>query len=178
MVAAAELFAGDGTRVVLVGGPDAPGLPGGAEAQIAEESAKDPNKKLRNWIIENGLAEDDEIGALEAQIKNEIDEAADRATAMLGATKPPSERVTVVLDRPVVAAFLGIVSGMLGGDRVVKGRSPFAERLGDVVVRSARLERVHAVARQHHDRRVDHGAYGRHTKRDSLGQLAEERLRR
>jgi hypothetical protein len=34
--AAAELFAGDGTRVVLVGGPDAPGLPGGAEEQIAE----------------------------------------------------------------------------------------------------------------------------------------------
>jgi PmbA protein len=62
-----------------------------------------------------------------------VEEAADRATAMLGATKPPSERVTVVLERPVVAAFLGIVSGMLGGDRVVKGRSPFAERLGEAI---------------------------------------------
>jgi 2-oxoisovalerate dehydrogenase E1 component len=49
------------------------------EAQINAESAKDPNKKLRAWIVENGLAEDDEIVALEAQIKNEIDEAADRA---------------------------------------------------------------------------------------------------
>jgi PmbA protein len=66
-------------------------------------------------------------------IQRVVDEAADRATAMLGATKPPSERLTVVLERPVVAAFLGIVSGMLSGDRVVKGRSPFAERLGEVI---------------------------------------------
>ncbi len=51
------------------------------DAQIAEESAKDPNKKLREWIIDNGLAEEDEITALEAQVKNEIDEAADRADA-------------------------------------------------------------------------------------------------
>jgi hypothetical protein len=33
--AAADIFAGDGTRVVLVGGPVAPGLPGGAEDEIA-----------------------------------------------------------------------------------------------------------------------------------------------
>jgi hypothetical protein len=33
---ATELFATQGTRVVLVGGPDAPGLPGGASLEIAE----------------------------------------------------------------------------------------------------------------------------------------------
>jgi hypothetical protein len=34
---ATELFATAGTRVVLVGGPDAPGLPGGASAAIADD---------------------------------------------------------------------------------------------------------------------------------------------
>ena len=51
------------------------------DAQIAEESKKDPNTKLRDWIIAGGLADDDELVALEAQIKNEIDDAADRADA-------------------------------------------------------------------------------------------------
>lgn len=49
------------------------------DEQIAAERAKDPNKKLREWIVDNGLADDDELVALEAQVKNEIDEAADRA---------------------------------------------------------------------------------------------------
>jgi PmbA protein len=62
-----------------------------------------------------------------------VAEAVERATGMLGATKPQSERLTVVLDRPVVAAVLGIVAGMLAGDQVVKGRSPFAERLGEQI---------------------------------------------
>jgi hypothetical protein len=34
---ATEMFATAGTRVVLVGGPDAPGLPGGASAAIADD---------------------------------------------------------------------------------------------------------------------------------------------
>jgi 2-oxoisovalerate dehydrogenase E1 component len=49
------------------------------DEQIASESKRDPNTLLRQWIIENGLAEDDELVALEEQVKNEIDEAADRA---------------------------------------------------------------------------------------------------
>lgn len=49
--------------------------------QIAEESKKDPNKKLRQWIIDNGLADEDELVALEEQVKQEIDEAAERAEA-------------------------------------------------------------------------------------------------
>lgn len=62
-----------------------------------------------------------------------VADAVERATAMLGATKPASERVTVVLDRPVAAAFLAVVVAMLSGDRVVKGRSPFAGRIGDLI---------------------------------------------
>ncbi len=60
-------------------------------------------------------------------------EAADKATRLLGATKPPSGRVTMLLEPKLAATLLGIVSGMLDGDAVVKGRSPFAGRLGEKV---------------------------------------------
>ncbi|MEK7292585.1 MAG: TldD/PmbA family protein [Actinomycetota bacterium] len=60
-------------------------------------------------------------------------EAADRATRLLGAIKPSSKRVTVVLDPYVTAQFLGIISSTLNGESVSKGRSFFADRLGDQV---------------------------------------------
>jgi len=69
----------------------------------------------------------------ELDIEKAAREAADRATRLLGATKPASRRVTVVLDPFVTAQFLGIIGGTLNGDSVVKGRSLFANRLGDQV---------------------------------------------
>tara|TARA_B100001964_G_scaffold169158_1_gene185949 strand:+ start:22600 stop:23958 length:1359 start_codon:yes stop_codon:yes gene_type:complete len=72
-----------------------------------------------------------EPGDLDIEIASR--EAAERATRMLGAVKPPSGRLTVVLDPWVSAQFLGIVGGTLSGEMVQKGRSLFAERLGDNV---------------------------------------------
>jgi PmbA protein len=60
-------------------------------------------------------------------------EAADRALRMLGATKPPSGRVTIVLDPWVTAQLVGIVADTLGAEEVIKGRSLFAERVGEQV---------------------------------------------
>jgi PmbA protein len=60
-------------------------------------------------------------------------DAAKRATRMLGATKPPSERLTVVLDPFVAAQFLGIIGSTLSAEAVLKGRSPFADRVGDEI---------------------------------------------
>lgn len=60
-------------------------------------------------------------------------EAADRATRLLGAVKPPSKRVTVVLDPYVTAQFLGVLSSALNGENVIKGRSLFANRVGESV---------------------------------------------
>ena len=60
-------------------------------------------------------------------------DAARRATRLLGATKPPSARVTVVLDPYVTAQLLGILGGTLSGEAVQKGRSLFADRLGEDV---------------------------------------------
>jgi PmbA protein len=56
-----------------------------------------------------------------------------RATRLLGATKPASERLTVVLDPWVTAQFLGLLGYTLNGESVLKGRSLFADRLGDEV---------------------------------------------
>jgi len=64
-------------------------------------------------------------------------DAADRATRMLGATKPPSERLTVVLDPWVSAQLMGIVASTLSGEEVVKGRSLFADRVGEQVAASS-----------------------------------------
>jgi len=60
-------------------------------------------------------------------------EAADRATRLLGATKPQSKRTTIVLDPYVTAQFLRVLSGSFSGENVQKGRSFFAERLGESV---------------------------------------------
>jgi PmbA protein len=64
-------------------------------------------------------------------------EASDRATRLLGATKPASKRTTVVLDPMVTAQFLSVISSTLNGEAVVKGRSLFADRIGDEVAASS-----------------------------------------
>jgi PmbA protein len=60
-------------------------------------------------------------------------DAADRAVRMLGASKPPSGRLTIVLDPWVTAQLVGIVAGTLGAEEVVKGRSLFADRVGEQI---------------------------------------------
>jgi len=63
-------------------------------------------------------------------------DGADRALRMLGATKPTSRKVTVVLDPFVTAQFLGVLSATLNGESVLKGRSLFAHRVGEQVAAS------------------------------------------
>ena len=67
----------------------------------------------------------------------DIDKAATdgvmRATRLLGATKPASSRMTVILDPMVTASFLGIIGSTLNGETVLKGRSLFTHRLGEPV---------------------------------------------
>jgi len=60
-------------------------------------------------------------------------EAAERATRLLGAVKPQSKKTTVVLDPFVTAQFLSIIGSTLNGESVVKGRSIFANRIGEDV---------------------------------------------
>jgi PmbA protein len=80
-------------------------------------------------------------------------EAAERAARLLGGTKPETERLPIVLDPVAATGFLGVLAGSLSAESVLKGRSLFADRVGDrvgseaaTVVDDARLEIGPAVA--------------------------------
>ncbi|MEO8092314.1 MAG: TldD/PmbA family protein [bacterium] len=60
-------------------------------------------------------------------------EGAERALQLLGAAKPESRTCPVVLDETVAASFAGFIGGVLCADAVQRGRSPFADRLGDEI---------------------------------------------
>ncbi len=59
--------------------------------------------------------------------------AADRATRLLGATQPATQRLPVIFDPMVTASVLSLIGSALNGEAVLKGRSMFADRLGEVV---------------------------------------------
>jgi PmbA protein len=61
------------------------------------------------------------------------DDAVLRATRLLGAKKPASAKVTVVLEPFVSASFLSVLAATLNGEAVLKGRSLFADRVGEEV---------------------------------------------
>ena len=60
-------------------------------------------------------------------------EGAERAAAMIGAGKPKSRTCPVVLDPTVAASFIALIGRGLTASAVQRGRSPFAERLGEEV---------------------------------------------
>ena len=60
-------------------------------------------------------------------------EAVDRTTRLLGATKPSSARLPIVLEPRLAMTLLGIIADMFDGESVLKGRSPFADRMGEAI---------------------------------------------
>jgi len=64
-------------------------------------------------------------------------EGAERAAAMIGARKPSSESCPVVLDSTVAASFAGLIGSSLGAHSVQRGRSAFANLLGEEVASEA-----------------------------------------
>jgi PmbA protein len=67
----------------------------------------------------------------ELSIERAAGDAVERATRLIGATKPLTQRLTIVLEPRLAATLIGIAGGMLTGDVVLKGRSPFADRIGE-----------------------------------------------
>jgi len=64
-------------------------------------------------------------------------DAVTRAVQLLGAEPCPSRRITIVLEPRLAAIILGIAAGTLTGTRVLKGRSPFADRVGEAIAAPA-----------------------------------------
>ena len=96
------------------------------------------------WVAANTLAERDgetrtgfsfdvarEAGDLDWE--RAAREAATRAARLLGAVKPPTGRMPVVMDPVPASAFLGVLSAALSAEAVQKGRSLFAGREGEAV---------------------------------------------
>lgn len=71
----------------------------------------------------------------------DLDEAADeavtRATRLLGAKQPSSAKLTIVLEPMMTSSLLGIIGGTLSSMSVLKGRSLFADRVGEEVASAA-----------------------------------------
>jgi PmbA protein len=61
------------------------------------------------------------------------DEAVERGARILGAAKPTTARVPVVLDQFAAMSFLGVLAAGLSADAVQKGRSLFANLVGEQI---------------------------------------------
>jgi PmbA protein len=96
------------------------------------------------WVVVVGLAvEGDETqtgfsfrigrGLDELEQQPVAEEAVHRAVEMLGAVKPPTAKVPVILDPYAASSFLGVLASALNAESVLKGRSLFAHRLGEEV---------------------------------------------
>lgn len=72
-------------------------------------------------------------GPSELDLEQAASDAVLRATRLLGAVKPRSAHVTAVLEPRITAALLGILAATLDGESVLKGRSLFADRIGEEV---------------------------------------------
>ena len=70
---------------------------------------------------------------LDLDLGKAASDAVERATRLLGAVKPKSAHLTVVFEPRITATLLGILASTLDGESVLKGRSLFANRLGDEV---------------------------------------------
>ncbi len=62
-----------------------------------------------------------------------VDRVVSQAVDLIGATKPATATVDLVLDPHLAATVVGLVVGTLTGDRIIKGRSPFVDRIGEQV---------------------------------------------
>ncbi|HEV3268360.1 MAG TPA: TldD/PmbA family protein [Acidimicrobiales bacterium] len=92
-----------------------------------EAIASDGRDDQTGWGLSAGRAPS------ELDIELAAHDAVTRATRMLGAVKPPSMKCTAVFDPRTAATLLAIIGGALSGDAVVRGRSFFANRVGEIV---------------------------------------------
>jgi len=84
-------------------------------------------------LVQTGYGYDAGRGFASLNLDKIAADGIDRAVSMLGATKPKSMTTTVVFDPRITAQLLSIISSALSGEAVVKGRSFFAGRIGEMV---------------------------------------------
>ncbi len=96
------------------------------------------------WLSVSALASDGDetkigvgldVGREPAELDVEVAavDAVDRAVRLFGARPVPSQRLSIVLEPRLAASILSLAGGTLTGERVLKGRSPFGDRLGEQI---------------------------------------------
>jgi PmbA protein len=86
---------------------------------------------------QTGFAWDGAREPADLDLDRVVDRAVSQAVDLIGASKPASATVDLVLDPHLAATVVGLVAGTLTGDRVIKGRSPFVDRVGEQVAAGA-----------------------------------------
>ena len=97
-------------------------------AGIGVQALADDGDRTQTGYSGDGAREPDDL-----DLASVASRAASQAAEMIGATKPVTRKVDLVFDQRMVATVFGLIASTLTGDRVNKGRSPFADRLGEVV---------------------------------------------
>jgi PmbA protein len=138
-------------RAVLEGDPRITGVRTSAYGDSASEAAVATSTGIARWsratscsLSVLALAADGEatqtgsglsVGRepVDLDLVEAATDAVVRATSLLGAGKVSSRRVPLVLEPRMASTVLGLVAGTLTGGPVVKGRSPFAERMEEQV---------------------------------------------
>ena len=86
---------------------------------------------------QTGYAYDGAREPSELNLDRVVDRAVSQTVDLLGSTKPRTGTVDLVLDPHLAATVIGLVAGTLTGDRILKGRSPFVDRVGENVATPA-----------------------------------------
>ena len=116
----------------------------GGAAIASTEGVRVEYRATGCWVVVVTLAEQDgdtqtgfsyRIARTVEELDHEgvVAEAVERAARMLGATKPATARVPVLLDPVAASSFLGVLSDGLSAESVQKQRSLFAPLVGEPV---------------------------------------------
>lgn len=116
----------------------------GAFALVTSTGIRAGARATTAYVSVSALADDGDASVIaggysigrapsEISLDEACDDAVSRLLAKIGSTKPESGEITLILEPRLTATLMGLISGMLGGEVVAKGRSPFANRVGEQI---------------------------------------------
>ena len=138
-------------RAVLGRDPRVTGVRSAVYADASSQAAVATSTGIRAWgrgtscwLSVAALADDGtetkigggiDVGREPADLDVEVAavDAVDRAVRLFGARPVPSQRLSIVLEPRMAASIVALAGGTLTGERVLKGRSPYGDRLGQQV---------------------------------------------
>lgn len=101
-------------------------------ASVSVQALALDGERTQTGYAYDGAREPDDL-----DLDRVVDRAVSQTVDLLGSTKPKTGTVDLVLDPYLAATVIGLVAGTLTGDRVLKGRSPFVDRVGEPIATPA-----------------------------------------